>query len=156
MSEIQQIAREMAHWSALKTAAEFRYQQARTAYLEAANATGLDLRAVDVALGDLPMAAVTVSPVKEVGRIADMYVFAKWVAARHPEELIPAVRPSFIAAVEAMSDAEEDGVAVDKETGEIIPGVGKVKTGGELRVVCTTQFKMQVLAETVLPDGAFQ
>lgn len=153
MDDLTKLAREMAHWAALEHAAKARYATARTSYLAAVERTGLKLRAVDVELDGMPMASVTIAPVKTVVKVTDMTLFTKWVAENRPEQVVPMVRPGYIEAVEAKATAEPD--VPPNDDGDIIPGLGVVQAGGGLTVTCTREFKHQVLASLELAPDAF-
>lgn len=74
------------------------------------------------------VAKVTLAVTKQAAYVADMAKLTAWVAARHPEELEHAIRPSFV--TQLLSNVAIEGeVGVDRSTGEIVPGIG-VRLGG--------------------------
>lgn len=75
------------------------------------------------------LATVTLPVSRETAYVADLEALTKWAAARHPAEMEETLRPAFVAALLSRL-ATADGIAVDHETGEVIPGVG-VRPGGQ-------------------------
>jgi hypothetical protein len=59
--------------------------------------------------------------------VTDETVFAKWVAERHPSEVVTQVNPAFIKAIEARAKELGLGAVIDTH-GEVIPGV-EIQTG---------------------------
>lgn len=74
------------------------------------------------------VAKVTLGVTKAAPFVADPAKFTAWVAARYPDEMEQAIRSAFAARF-LTSLAIEGDCAVDKETGEIVPGIG-VRRGG--------------------------
>lgn len=74
------------------------------------------------------VAKVVLGVTKEAAYVADADKLTAWIASRHPHQLVQTVRPAFVTHLVASVVVEGD-VAVDKETGEIVPGIG-VRHGG--------------------------
>lgn len=78
---------------------------------------------------NLPQVAkVTLGVTKTAAYVSDAAKLARWVEFNHPDEMESVVRGAFLARLLASVVVEGD-VAVDKETGEIVPGIG-VRRGG--------------------------
>ena len=74
------------------------------------------------------VAKVVLGVTKDAAYVADMAKLTAWVAAKHPEQMERSVRPAFVSGLLAGLALEGD-VAVDRVTGEIVPGIG-VRQGG--------------------------
>lgn len=74
------------------------------------------------------VAKVTLGTTKTAPYVADMAKLTAWVAAKHPVQMEQSVRPAFITGLLSGLAVEGD-VAVDRATGEIVPGIG-VRQGG--------------------------
>jgi hypothetical protein len=77
------------------------------------------------------VAAVTLTSGRTTASVADIGAYEEWVRATHPEQIetVPAttrINPDFTARL--TSAARKVGVAVDAETGEVVPGI-EVTTG---------------------------
>lgn len=68
-------------------------------------------------------------------RITDPAAFRAWVERCHPGELETVIRDSFMQAV--LSDAKKAGRALDRASGEVIPGVTFEPTTPYIRVTFT-------------------
>ncbi len=69
-------------------------------------------------------------------RITDPAAFEAWVRQNRPDETEVIVRESYRKAV--LEDARKAGRAVDRATGDIVPGISFERTTPYLRVVFTT------------------
>jgi len=54
-------------------------------------------------------------------KVTDNQALLSWVAANHPDELVQAIRESFLRKL--LDDAKKHGAAVDVTSGEFIPGI---------------------------------
>lgn len=64
---------------------------------------------------------VTYSSPDKRARVVNDRTLADWVADHYPDEVIPTVRPAFLALL--LDTAKKSGTAVDVNTGEVIPGI---------------------------------
>lgn len=74
------------------------------------------------------VAKVTLGVTKTAAYVSDVAKLTAWAAARHPQQIEQVIRPAFVTSLLASLEIEGE-VAVDKETGEIVPGIG-VRQGG--------------------------
>lgn len=70
---------------------------------------------------DADYGTVVCAPGRRSAGIVDEDAFTAWVAKRYPEQMVMTVRPSFRELL--LGRATRLGDPVDKETGEVIPGV---------------------------------
>lgn len=70
---------------------------------------------------DAEYGTVVCVPGRKSAGIVDDAAFTAWVAARYPDQMVMSVRPSFRELL--LGRATRLGDPVDKETGELIPGV---------------------------------
>jgi hypothetical protein len=87
------------------------------------------------------VAAVTLTSGRVTAAVADVDRYEAWVRVNHPEaiETVPAterINPDFTARL--TSAARKIGVAVDAETGEVVPGI-EVTTGDPYPMVKLTE-----------------
>lgn len=117
MSELADAATRVAIVAALKTKVLEAYELART---EAGDHMDPgDRKAAQ--LGDGKLGHVTVANGSTRAKVTNEDAFTKWVADNHPDEIVQAVRPSYVNKI--LSDAKHYGQAVDVTSGELIPGV---------------------------------
>jgi len=141
MTDIDQIARQLAFLGALKDGIGKLYEQARQDYQRAATAGGTRERARDVLDNNgVELAAITLPKAKTVGVITDERAFLAWVRKHRPEELEQHVRSSFIELVRAWA-VQDGGPPGDRETGVLIDGVDAVPSVDTPRVVATRTAK---------------
>lgn len=60
--------------------------------------------------------------------------FARWVKGRYPTEAVTTVRPSWQRVFLASGVETVDGDVIDRETGEVVPGL-QARGGGEFRSI---------------------
>jgi hypothetical protein len=141
LSNLDDAARQVGFWSAVKELAVTRCAEARARYIEMAAETGI--RAQDVRSEDgTKLVGLSVSEQRLEGRVVDARAFTAWVAARYPEHIttITAVISSFEKVVLGWA-TEDGGPPADRATGELIPGVDVMPAGGVLTVRPTTAGK---------------
>lgn len=78
------------------------------------------------------VATVSLAVTKQSIVVADSDILQAWVAHRHPSEIdtqiTTRVRPAFLTALLGSLKAE-DGIVIDPETGEIVPGLSVLEGG---------------------------
>lgn len=67
------------------------------------------------------LGTVSVSDGKKTAKVSDESALLAWVKANRPDQLRYVVEPAYIDALKKL--AVEHGSAVDKDTGEVIPGI---------------------------------
>ena len=93
--------------------------------LNDAHAT-LGVKSIDVTLPDgTQVASVTIKKPKPRTVVTNTEALTEWVQARHPDEVIPTVRPAFLTALLARFVPTSDGTGdvFDATTGELVNGV---------------------------------
>lgn len=134
---------------ATERAGELRAQLAADARAELAEqGTAPTWRLQDIATVSLPVS-------REAIAVTDPAALTEWVSRRHPEEIVPSVRPAFAKVLLARL-AHDGGTVLDPSTGEVVPGAG-VRLGGEpgaLRIKAAAGAEQVAgqLAERVLAD----
>lgn len=120
MSEIKDLARVAMVSKLVADAAITEGKAARESL--AAHMAGDGLERVRV-LGEdaTDYGTVVLAAGKRTAKVTDPAAFAAWVAARYPDEVVPAVRPAFQERL--LAGATKAGDPVDVGTGELIPGV---------------------------------
>lgn len=124
MTDIQRAARELTAAKVLADVAKQRTAAAReqltahmrdtgTERVRVSGDDGRDLGAVSLARGRL------------LARVCDEAAFMKWVADRYPTEVVTVVRPAFVQRLMAEATTLQD--PVDRQTGEVIPGVELIR-----------------------------
>ncbi|MEV4414042.1 hypothetical protein [Catellatospora sp. NPDC049609] len=90
-----------------------------------------------VALDGHKLGSVTAVAGGVKARITDERAFTAWATERRPLEIVTSVRPSYRDALlkRIAEDAEPGDPPADPTSGEFIPGVEIVGTGGYLRVL---------------------
>jgi hypothetical protein len=76
---------------------------------------------------DVELGTATLCGGKEKAKVVDELALLAWVKENRPDQLRSIVEPAYVKALLKIADAE--GVAVDEETGEVIPGIELVETG---------------------------
>lgn len=120
MSEIKELARVAMASKVLADAAKAEGETARAELAERMASDGLERVRV---LGDdsADYGTVVLAAGRRVAAVTDEETFVKWVNSRYPGEVVLAVRPAFRRRL--LDAATRAGIAVDTETGEVIPGV---------------------------------
>ena len=111
------------------------------------------LAALMAAAGDAAINVVAVDGTKlgratycagePVAAVTDEAAFKKWVAENRPDMIRTSVDAAYKT---AMLKTAEDGVVVDKDTGEIIPGIGMVDKAGYVSFKVTPEAKQRLAA----------
>lgn len=117
MSELADAATRVAILAALKAKVLEAYELARAEASERMDPG--DRKAAQ--LGGGALGHVTVATGSTRAKVTNDDAFTKWVADNHPDEIVQAVRRSYVTKV--LDDAKHYGQAVDVTTGELIPGV---------------------------------
>jgi len=152
---LRTLTEEAAIWSAVKDAVLKRYAHARRAVEEAMRDVGAEkMRARDA--GGEEIGTLTIGEGRYVAEIEDLDALVKWVVRNRPDEVhqvvTDTIRPAYLAwiitqAESNAADPEGPGpVAVDRETGAVIPGVKATWRDGSLRVLATGGAKERVAA----------
>lgn len=96
--------------------------------LSAADSTGMTVRTDDgVELGTISHVSA-----KPVAKLVDEKAFTKWVKANRPDQIREVVDKPYKDAL--LKAATKEGVAVDTETGEVIPGIELQESTGYISV----------------------
>lgn len=117
MSELTDAATRVAIVAALKSKVLEAYELAR-------NESGDQMDSGDrkaVRLGDGQLGHVVKANGSSRAKVTNEEALIKWVAEHHPDEIVQAVRPSYVNKL--LDDAKHYGQAVDVTTGELVPGV---------------------------------
>lgn len=124
--DIGDLSRDAAQWALFLDAVNEIELEKRAALVEALGADGVERVRTDFGL-------VTYSRGKPTAVVTNERALLEWVRQRHPEMLLSRVNPAYIAALKRM--AEREGVASDRDTGEVVPGIEIVNAGPGLRIV---------------------
>jgi hypothetical protein len=73
---------------------------------------------------------------EDVPKVTDPAALLAWVRANHPGEIVESVRESYVEAV--LAAAKKAGRALDRETGDVIPGITFEPTTPFVKVEFTT------------------
>lgn len=121
MDNLAESATRVAILSALRSRVAEAYEIARNDTAEVMDAG--DRKSARLGSGELGKVVKTNGSTR--AKITDEQAFTKWVAQHHPDEVIQAVRQSYLNKV--LADAKHYGQGVDTATGELIPGVDVVQ-----------------------------
>lgn len=94
--------------------------------------------------GAAQLGAVTMTRGRQVAKVLDRKAFLAWVLKHHESETYVEVRPAFERYILDVALAE--GIAVDRETGEVIPGVQIVDSDPYLMVKPTNEAREVLIA----------
>jgi len=146
---VQDAGRDAVGWSLVADFAKGRYESARTFIaneLSAQNSRGLDVEADGEIVG-----SVSCGQAKDGPDVTDDAAFLAYVVDNHPEALRvdSKWKDMFLRKL-----AAADGVYVDKATGEIVPGVEKVRSRPYWKVTKTPEAKerMRMLLSGITPS----
>lgn len=119
MTDLQRAARTVATAKLIADVVKAEGDRARADVDAAMTSLGVErLRVTDD--GGQDAGTLTRSPGRRSVRVVDEAAFVRWVAARHPDQLVQAVRESFRERL--LFAAAQSGEPVDAQ-GEVIPGV---------------------------------
>lgn len=102
-------------------------------------------------IGDEQVGAVQLTKPREAWTVTDPAALLAWVKANAPDEVVTteAVRSSYVQAL--LARAKEDGVAVDRVSGEQIPGI-ECRTSAPTLTVKPSEDAAQIIAQA-FADG---
>jgi len=140
---LRERAAEVMRWKLLAEAVAEEYHRLRGEALEALEAEGV--LKVGVEVGGNNLGDVSVIPGKARPAVTGHTALFKWVEAHRPDELDQVIRPSFVNALKNI--CEEEGVAIDRETGEVIPGIEMMPGEATLRITPTRDAKAAALEQ---------
>jgi hypothetical protein len=123
--DLAALARQIMTGKALIVALEQAGVPARAAMLAAMAATGAEKVRVRDAEGT-DFGVVSWTSGAQIAVVDDPAALLDWVKARHPGEVVDAIRPAYL--TKLLGDAGKAGTGVDLATGEVVPGI-KVVTG---------------------------
>jgi hypothetical protein len=89
----------------------------------------------------------------EKAKVVNEAALLVWVKANRPDQLRQIVEPAFVKAL--LKTADKEGVAVDEETGEVIPGIEFMETGAYVTVTPNATAKER-MAELIHDSGLLQ
>lgn len=130
MTSVRDAANAAMNWKLLAEAVAHEYGTTRTDALLALAGEGVER--VRVSDDNLDFGTVSVVGGGKVARVTDERALFEWVRKNRPDELSQIINPAFVESIKKI--CEDEGVAVYKPTGEVIPGVELVDGTKTLRI----------------------
>lgn len=96
--------------------------------LAAADSTGMKVKTDD----GIELGTISHVPDRPTAKVVDEKTFTAWVKANRPDQIREVVDKPYRDKV--LKDATKEGIAVDAETGEVIPGIELRETRGYISV----------------------
>lgn len=96
--------------------------------LEQADSTGMKVKTDD----GIELGTISHTPNRPTAKLIDEKAFTAWVKANRPDQIREVVDKPYRDKV--LKDATKEGIAVDTETGEVIPGIEMRESKGYISV----------------------
>lgn len=145
MSELVDTARRALFWRAVEEQVKDQADRAVAEAREVMRELGAERTRIHADDG-AELGVVTLSRGKPKAAVVDEAAFKSWVASRHPEELMTVVNPAFVRKILSDAEKEPEGLAVDRDTGEVIPGIALLPRQGSVIVRKTEEARARAVA----------